>query len=148
MRIAIDAAKEAFALGEVPIGAVIVKDGIVLSKAFNLRHTEKVATAHAEVLAINKACGVLGDWRLEGCDIYVTVEPCFMCAGAIIAARMRKVYFGAPEAKFGALISNAALFSIATLNHRPEFEWGLYQGEIACLMKTFFKEMRGNKSAS
>jgi tRNA(adenine34) deaminase len=142
MEIAIEEAKAASAEGEVPVGAVIVLNGKLLSAAHNMRQARKTATAHAEIIAIDKACALLGDWRLDECDIYVTVEPCFMCAGAILSARIKKVYFGAPEPKFGALVSNASIFSVPTLNHHPEIEYGFHREEIARLMKKFFRDRR------
>jgi tRNA(adenine34) deaminase len=142
MKLAIGEARAAFAEGEVPVGAVIVSGGELLSSAHNMREARKTATAHAEMAAIDRACALLGDWRLDGCEIYITVEPCFMCAGAILSARIKKVYFGALEPKFGALVSNASIFSIPTLNHHPEVEYGFYKEEIAELMKEFFRGRR------
>jgi tRNA(adenine34) deaminase len=142
MRAAVEEAKIAFAEGEVPVGAVITLNSEIIASAHNMREARKTATAHAEMTAIENACKRLGDWRLDGCDIYVTVEPCFMCAGAILSARIRKVFFGAPEPKFGALISNASIFAIPTLNHHPEVEYGQYEEEIAELMRDFFRKKR------
>ncbi|MDR2105553.1 MAG: nucleoside deaminase [Deferribacteraceae bacterium] len=142
MRVAIDEAKKAFAEGEVPVGAVITREGRLLAAAHNMRLSRKTATAHAEIIAIDRACAILEDWRLDGCDIYITVEPCFMCAGAILSARIKRVYFGALEPKFGALVSNADIFSIPTLNHHPEVERGFYELEIAQLMREFFQARR------
>ena len=119
MQIAIDEAHKAELIDEVPIGAVIVKDGKVIAKAHNTREGSKCATAHAEILAINEACRVLGGWRLPGTTLYVTLEPCCMCAGAIVNARIENVVYGAPDIRFGAL---GSLFdvSLLPLNHRPE----------------------------
>ena len=113
MREAIKEAAKAYALGECPIGCVIIKDGKVFVRSHNLRLTKKSATAHAEVLAIDKACRKLGDWRLEDCDMYVTLEPCTMCSGAIIQSRIRKVYFGAYEPKSGAVVSCNNIFDVS-----------------------------------
>jgi tRNA(adenine34) deaminase len=142
MRRAIEEAEAAYLEGEVPVGAVVALNGDILSSAHNLRESSKTAIAHAEIIAIDKACEAVGDWRLDGCVIYVTVEPCFMCAGAILSSRIKKVCFGALEPKFGALVSNAAMFSIPTLNHHPEIEYGFYENEISELMKRFFRERR------
>ena len=142
MRLALKEAKKAFETGEVPIGAVIVKDGKVIAKARNKRNESKCATAHAEVLAINKACKKLGDWRLEGAEMFVTLEPCSMCAGAIMNARLKKVYFGAYERKSGAVLSNFKILFVGGLNHSCEVEGGVMEKECSTLLKNFFKNKR------
>lgn len=142
MKIALKEAKKAYDLDEVPIGAVIVKDGAILAKAKNLRNKTKCATSHAEVLAINKACKKLGDWRLEGAKMYVTLEPCSMCAGAIVNARIDKVYFGAYEKKSGAVLSNHQILFKGGLNHVCDVEGGVLEEECSALLKSFFKNKR------
>ena len=142
MKKAITLAKRAGKLGEVPIGAIIVKDGEIIGSAYNKRNTLKDATSHAEVLAIKKACKKLGDWRLDGAEMYVTLEPCPMCAGAIINARIKKVYFGAYERKSGAVLSNYQILYKGALNHKAEAEGGVLEEECSTLLKNFFAEKR------
>ena len=127
---------------EVPIGCVIVKDGAVIARAHNLRETKKKATAHAEILAIEKACKKLGDWRLDGCELYVTLEPCIMCAGAILNARIKKVYFGAREPKGGAVESRFQLLDKGALNWTTDFEGGVLDEDCALLITEFFRKKR------
>lgn len=127
---------------EVPIGCVIVKDGAVIARAHNLRETKKEATAHAEILAIEKACKKLGDWRLDGCELYVTLEPCIMCAGAILNARIKKVYFGAREPKGGAVESRFQLLDKGALNWTTDFEGGVLDEDCALLITEFFRKKR------
>ncbi len=142
MKIALKQAKNAFDIGEVPIGAIIVKDGIVIAKAKNTRNKSKCATNHAEIVAINKACKKLNDWRLDGAEMYVTLEPCSMCAGAIVNARISKVYFGAYERKSGAVLSNHQILFKNGLNHVCDVEGGVLEKECSSLLKTFFKNKR------
>ena len=142
MRVALSQAKIALKNGEVPIGAVIVKDGVIISKSYNKRNKNKLATAHAEINAIEKACKKLGDWRLDGCEMYVTLEPCPMCAGAILNARISKVYFGAYEVKSGALLSNYKMLFNGSLNHKGEVEGGILLDECKAILKDFFKSKR------
>ena len=132
MREAIKQAKIAFKKGEIPIGAVIVKDGKIIARGRNKREEMNLATAHAEIIAVNAACKKLKDWRLTGCEMFVTIEPCVMCAGAILNARMKKVYFGAEELKDG------------SLNWSCPHEGGLLASECATLMVDFFKARRKN----
>ena len=131
---------------EVPIGAVIVKDGKVLSKGYNLVENTNKATAHAEIIAIDKACKKLKSWRLDGAEIYVTLEPCAMCAGAIANARIKKVYFGAYERKSGCAESKYPVLSDNGLNHSVEYEGGIMEEECASLIKKYFSEKRKAKS--
>lgn len=131
---------------EVPIGAVIVKDGKVLSKGYNLVENTNKATAHAEIIAIEKACKKLKSWRLDGAEIYVTLEPCAMCAGAIANARIKKVYFGAYERKSGCAESKYPVLSDNGLNHSVEYEGGIMEEECASLIKKYFSEKRKAKS--
>lgn len=144
MKLAIEEAKKAFALGEVPIGAVITKGDEVISTAYNRRETGKNALFHAETEAIFKACEKLGGWRLWECSLYVTLEPCPMCAGAIVNARIPKVYFGAYDKKNGACGSALQLFGMEN-NFRPEFTGGILEEECKELIKSFFRSIRNNK---
>ena len=144
MKLAIKEAKKARTKDEVPIGAVIVKDGKVISRGYNLRESKHNSLKHAEIIAIDKACKKLDNFRLEGCDLYVTVEPCLMCSGAIVQSRIRKVYFGAYDEKYGAVTSVANAFEIKS-NHRVEFEQGVCKDECESLIKEFFKELRERK---
>ncbi len=142
MKMALLQAKKAEELGEVPIGAVIVKDGVVISKAYNMRNSKNQATAHAEILAIEKACKKLGDWRLDGAEMYVTLEPCPMCAGAIVNARIKTLYFGAFERKSGAVFSNFHILYKGVLNHKTEAQGGILKSECSNLLKEFFYSKR------
>lgn len=144
MKRAIKAAMKAREKNEVPIGAVIVKDGKVISSAYNLRESKQNSLKHAEIIAIDRACKKLNNFRLENCDLYVTVEPCLMCAGAIVQSRIRKVYFGACDEKYGAVTSVANAFDIKS-NHKAEFEQGVCKQECESLVKDFFKELRQKK---
>ena len=142
MKIALKEAKKAFELGEIPIGAVIVKNGKVISKAYNKRNSSKIATHHAEILAIEKANKKLNDWRLEDAEIYITLEPCSMCAGAIVNARIKKIYFGAYENKSGACLSNHQIPYLSGLNHTTVVEGGILLEDCSNLLKDFFKNKR------
>ncbi len=142
MKLAIKQALKAQALDEVPIGAVIVKDGKVIARAHNKMEKTQLATAHAEILAINKACKKLKSWRLDGLEMYVTIEPCAMCAGAIVNARIKKVYFGAYEKKSGCAESKYSVLSDSGLNHKTEFVGGLEQETCANIIKNYFKGKR------
>ena len=141
MRIALAQAKEAAALGEVPVGAVVAKDGQGVAAAHNTRETRKNATHHAELLAIDAACRALGGWRLWQCELFVTLEPCPMCAGAIINSRLKRVVYGARDAKAGCCGSVTDLFALP-FNHRPQVEGGLLEDECAALLAAFFAELR------
>lgn len=142
LSLAFERAREAAAAGEVPVGAVIVKDGEVLGAAGNRTLTDKDPTAHAEILAIRQAAARLGSERLIGCDLYVTLEPCAMCAGAISFARIRRLYFAAPDPKGGAVEHGPRFFAQATCHHAPEIYGGLRESEAAGLLRDFFKERR------
>lgn len=144
MKLAIKEAEKAKSKDEVPIGTVIVKDGKIISRGYNLRESKQNSLKHAEIIAIDKACKKLDNFRLEDCDLYVTVEPCLMCAGAIVQSRIRKVYFGARDEKYGAVTSVANAFEIKS-NHKVEFEEGVCKNECENLMKEFFKELRARK---
>jgi len=146
MKAALKEAQKAYELNECPIGCVIVKDGKIIARSHNLRVTKANAIMHAEIIAIDKACRKVGDFRLNDCDMYVTLEPCTMCSGAIIQSRIRKVYFGAYEPKSGAVVSCNDIFNVAHgHNHLVQYEGGLLEEECATLMRTFFKEMRKAK---
>lgn len=141
MREAMALAKMAEDIDEVPVGALIVRDGKIIAKAYNTRESTKCATHHAEILAIEEACRVLGGWRLPGCTIYVTMEPCAMCAGAIINARIPRVVFGAPDLRFGAFGSLINLAEVP-LNHKPEILGGVLGEENVEILRLYFKKKR------
>lgn len=141
MKIALEEAAAAKEEDEVPIGAVIVKDGRVLAKTHNKRETNKCATHHAEILAIEEACRVLGGWRLPGATLYITLEPCPMCAGAIINARIPRVVFAARDHRFGAMGSLIDLCEVP-LNHKPEVTSGVLEDEAVAILKEYFKKKR------
>lgn len=145
MRYALEEAQKAMALDEVPVGAVIVHAGNVIARAHNLRERHQSATAHAEVLAIEEACRVLNSWRLEGCTLYVTLEPCTMCVGASVLARVDTLVFGTHDPKGGSLGSLFDIRSIQGLNHYPEVIGGVLEAESAQLLKTFFKAKRNTE---
>ncbi len=138
---AIELAKEAAKEGEVPVGAVVVIDGRIVGRGRNHRETDKNALAHAEIEAINEACKTLGGWRLWQCDMYVTLEPCPMCTGAIINSRIKRLVYGASDSKAGSCGSVVNLFSLP-YNHKPEVISGLKQEECAALLSDFFKRLR------
>jgi tRNA(adenine34) deaminase len=141
MREAMALAKMAEDIDEVPVGALIVRDGQIISRAYNTRETSKCATHHAEILAIEEACRVLGGWRLPGCTLYVTMEPCAMCAGAIINARIPRVVYGAPDLRFGAFGSLINLAEVP-LNHKPEILGGILGDENVEILRSYFKKKR------
>ena len=141
MRLAIAEAAKAAAEGEIPVGAVVVRHGEVVAAAHNRRESGKNALAHAECLAIQEACRVRGGWRLWDCDLYVTMEPCPMCAGAIINSRIRRVVYGVADAKAGCCGSVCDLFAME-FNHHPAVERGLMEEECAGLLQEFFRELR------
>jgi len=143
MRQALDEARAASAHDDVPIGAVVVRDGEVIAKARNRREADADPTGHAEVLALREAGKRIGSWRLEGCALYVTLEPCVMCAGAIVLARVPLVVFGAPDPKAGAVISVAEIFDERRLNHHPKWRMGVLRKESEELLHEFFLEHRG-----
>ena len=146
MKSAIKEAKKAVIKDEVPIGAVIVLDGKIIARAHNLMEKTQLATAHAEILAINKACKKLKSWRLDNAEMYITIEPCAMCAGAIANARIKKVYFGAYERKSGSAVSKFSVLSDSGLNHKVEFEGGILEETCAEIIKNYFKAKRIKKS--
>ena len=144
MKYALNLAKLSAEEGEVPVGAVVVCDGKIVGEGRNRRETVKNALHHAEIEAINNACETLGGWRLWKCDLYVTLEPCPMCAGAIINSRIKNVYFGAADQKNGAVVSKAQLFDV-DFTHKPQFEGGILESECSEILTTFFKKLRENK---
>ena len=141
MRLALEEAKAAAALGEVPVGALVVRSGELIAKAHNRRETGKSALAHAECLAIDEACKTLGGWRLHECELYVTLEPCPMCAGAIINSRLRRVVYGARDPKAGCCGSVTDLFALP-FNHRPEAVGGVLEEECAGALRAVFQAKR------
>ncbi len=144
MREALLEAEKALAAGEVPIGAVMVRDGEIIARGHNLRNTAKNPLRHAEIDVINEAAGIVGDWRLEDCTLYVTVEPCPMCAGAIVQARIPKVIFGTRNSKAGCSGSVLDVLHEPKLNHQVETEEGILQEECAEIMRRFFRRFRKN----
>lgn len=147
MREALGLASVAEEADEVPVGAVIVRDGKVIARAYNRRQTDKCATAHAEILAIEEACRTLGGWRLPGAVMYVTLEPCAMCAGAAVNARLERVVFGASDLRFGAFGSLINLSELP-LNHRPEITGGVLEEECRTILSEYFKRKRKKKAPS
>lgn len=146
MKLAINEAKKAYSQLEIPVGAIIVKDGKVIAKAHNEKEQKQDTTKHAEILAIQKASKKLKNWRLIDCDMYVTLEPCSMCAGALIQSRVRKVFIGAMDEKTGSCGSVLNLLEDYTFNHKVEVEYGICKEECEILLKNFFKELREIKA--
>ena len=145
MKAALKEAKKAYDKLEVPVGAVIVKDGKIIARGYNQKETKTDTTKHAEILAIQKASKKLNSWRLIDCEMYVTLEPCSMCAGALINSRIKKVYIGASDQKTGAVGSVFNLLEDYTFNHKVEYEKGVMQEECENILKEFFKKLRKNK---
>ena len=146
MQAALEEARAAAALGEVPVGAVVAKDGEIIARAHNLRENGKNAIYHAELLAIDAACKALGGWRLWQCELFVTLEPCPMCAGAILNSRVRRVVYGAADAKAGCCGSVTDLFAMP-FNHHPVVERGLRAEEAQALLQAFFLRLREQRAA-
>lgn len=146
MQEALKEAEKALSIGEVPIGAVIEKDGAIIGRGHNMTETSKDPTAHAEMLAIREAAQKLGGWRLLGCRMYVTTEPCSMCAGAMVLARIQKVYIGTPDPKTGACGSLMNILQDERLNHYVQIETGIMQQQCEKKMKSFFQKLRKKKS--
>ena len=145
MKEALKQAQKAYDLGEVPVGAVIVKDGKIIGRGYNSKEKNYDTTKHAEIIAIQKASKKMKSWRLNNCEMYVTLEPCSMCAGAIIQARIKKVYIGAMDYKTGACGSVLNLFDDFKFNHYVENENGILKNNCENILKEFFKELRKNK---
>lgn len=148
MRAAIREAKKAYALEEVPIGCVIVYEDKIIARGYNRRNTDKNTIAHAEMTAIKKASKKLGDWRLEGCTMYVTLEPCQMCAGAIVQARLDEVVIASMNPKAGCAGSVLNLLEIPAFNHQVKITKGVLEEECSFMLSTFFKELREKKKKS
>lgn len=142
MKEAIKQAKKAYALGEVPIGCVIVYEGKIIARGYNRRNTDKSTLAHAEIAAIRKASKKIGDWRLEGCSLYVTLEPCQMCAGAIVQARISEVIMGSMNPKAGCAGSILNILEMPEFNHQVRVTRGVLEEECSHILTTFFKELR------
>lgn len=143
---AIKEAKKAELIDEVPIGCVIVKDDKIIARGHNLRESKQRSTAHAEIIAIEKACRKLKSWRLEGCSLYVTLEPCPMCSGAILQSRIEHVVYGAKDPKGGCMESCMNMYEVKGFNHYPDVIGGVLEDECSSLLKTFFKRKREEKS--
>ena len=148
MEEALRLARLAAEAGEVPVGAVIVKDGEIIGRGFNSTETDKDPTCHAEIKAIRQAAAALGGWRLSGCSMYVTLEPCSMCAGAIVLARLDALYIGTPDPKSGACVSLSQITTDSRLNHRVELHVGILQEECSAIMKDFFRKLRSKNTRS
>ena len=142
MKEAIKEAKKAELIDEVPIGCVVVKDDKVVARGHNIRETKKTPLGHAEIVAIDKASKKLGRWRLEDCDIYITIEPCIMCSGAIIQSRIRHIYYGAKDPKGGALESSINVLEAKNINHHPEVTSGILEEECSNVISQYFKRKR------
>ena len=145
MKLAIKEALKAQNKDEVPIGAIIVKEGKVIARGHNLRESKQVASAHAEMIAIDKGCKKLGTWRLEGCTLYVTLEPCPMCTGATILSRLDKVVYGANDPKGGCIESCIKMYEQKGFNHYPQYESGILKEECSLLLSDFFRKKREKK---
>ena len=146
MREAIKEAKKAELRDEVPIGCVIVKDDKIIARGHNLRESKQRSTAHAEIIAIEKACRKLKSWRLEGCSLYVTLEPCPMCSGAILQSRIEHVIYGAKDPKGGCMESCMNMYEVKGFNHYPDVIGGVLEDECGSLLKNFFKRKRQQKN--
>lgn len=146
MKEALKEAEKAAAMGEVPVGAVIVKDGEIIAKGHNRTETDRDPTAHAEMIAIREAAKALGGWRLSGCEMYVTMEPCSMCAGAVVWSRISRLVIGTMDPKGGACGSVFNIVQEPKLNHRVDMETGCLQEECAALIRKFFRDLRAERS--
>ena len=142
MKEALSEAEKAFEIGEIPIGAVIVRDGVIVGRGHNTTETDKDPTCHAEIAAIRDAARNLGGWRLPGCSMYVTAEPCAMCAGAIVLSRIEHLYIGTMDPKAGACGSLRNIVCDERLNHQVELETGIMQQECSDILKRFFRQLR------
>ncbi len=143
MREALRAARRALALGEIPVGAVVVRDGQKLAWGWNLRESRRDPLAHAETLALRRAARRVGDWRLEGADLYVTVEPCPMCAGALLQARIRRLVYGTPNARAGCAGSRLNLVDFPGMDHQVQVRGGVLESRCRALVQRFFRDRRG-----
>lgn len=145
MKAALKEAKKAYDINEVPIGCVIVKDDKIIAKGYNRRNTDKCVASHAEMIAMKAACKKLGDWRLEECTMYITLEPCQMCAGAIVQARIPKVVLGSMNPKAGCAGSVINVLQMEQFNHQVQIEQGILEEECSSMLSDFFKELREQK---
>lgn len=148
MKQALIEARKAYEKEEIPVGAIIVRDNKIIAKAHNIKEEKNDTTKHAEIIAIQKASKKLGSWRLNDCEMYVTLEPCAMCAGALIQSRIKKVYIGTMDLKTGACGSVLNLLEDYTFNHKVEIEKGIMQQECEKILKDFFKRLRNKKNSS
>lgn len=146
MKKALEEARKAYEKEEIPVGAIIVKDNKIIARAHNIKEEKKDTTKHAEIIAIQKASKKLGSWRLNDCEMYVTLEPCAMCAGALIQSRIKKIYIGTMDLKTGACGSVLNLLEDYTFNHKVEIEKGIMQKECESILKEFFKMLRNKKN--
>ena len=142
MEAAYKEAQKAFKEDEVPVGCVIVKDDEIIARAHNRKVKKDCAVYHAEIECITKACKKLNNWNLKGCDIYITLEPCMMCTGAIVNSRLDRIFYGCKDPKGGALVSNIRFKRIRNLNHYPEIKGGIMESECSTILKEFFKNKR------
>ena len=145
MEAAMAAARDAAAAGDIPVGAVVVRDGAIIARSGNARRVERDPTAHAEIRALQAAARVVGDWRLLGCTLYVTLEPCAMCAGAMVLARVDRVVFAASDPKAGAVESLYRILDDRRLNHQPRVTGGVLGEEAGAMLKSFFRARRGGR---
>ncbi|MBN2724482.1 MAG: nucleoside deaminase [Deltaproteobacteria bacterium] len=145
MKHALELAAKCHETGDVPVGCVVVKDGVVVGQGYNTREKEQRVTGHAEIMALNDACSNLGTWKLDGCELYVTLEPCVMCSGAIVNARIDTVIFGARDSKAGGVRSLFAICEDPRLNHRVEIIEGILKAECSLIISDFFTSLRLNK---
>ena len=145
MSLALKEAFKAKKIDEVPVGCIIVKNDKVLARAYNQKIRKKDPTSHAEIECIKKACNKLKSYYLDDCDMYITLEPCMMCTGAIIQSRLRKIYIGTKDPKGGSIVSSIELSTVKNINHYPEIEIGILQEECSKILKDFFKEKRNKK---
>lgn len=145
MSLALKEAFKAKKIDEVPVGCIIVKNDKVLARAYNQKIRKKDPTSHAEIECIKKACNKLKSYYLDDCDMYITLEPCMMCTGAIIQSRLRKIYIGTKDSKGGSIVSSIELSTVKNINHYPEIEIGILQEECSKILKDFFKEKRNKK---
>lgn len=146
MKLAMKQAQIAIGYDEVPVGAILVKDDVVVARGHNLKETKKNATRHAEMIVIDKASKKIGDWRLEGCTLYVTLEPCPMCAGALFQSRISRIVYGAKDPKAGALGSTFSLHEVKGLNHYPEITSGIMAESCSHILRDYFKTKRNKPS--
>lgn len=146
MKKAYDEAVKAFNLGEVPVGAVIVKDGVIVGRGFNLKENMNDPTTHAEMIAIKEACRTLKSWRLTGCTMYVTLEPCSMCAGALVNSRIDKVIIGTEDQRMGACGSAVNILQTASFNHKVDIEFGVMKSECSNILSEFFRNLREKRN--